>query len=444
MSVIRRISRRALLRGVGASLALPWLEAMSAASGPRAAAARRMAFIYVPNGVDIAHWTPATEGANYELTPILEPLANVRRNVLVLSGLTHDQARAHGDGGGDHARGAAAFLTGCHPRKTAGDDLKVGMSVDQVAAAEIGRATRLPSLELGCDPGIQPGACDTGYSCAYSANISWRTESTPLPKEINPRSIFERMFGAADGGDSVSREARLADRQSVLDFVLEDAARLRARLGTGDRRKLDEYLSSVREVESRVERAATAEPSEPPAIDLPDGVPSDHAEHVRLLFDLMALAFQTDTTRVATCMLGNEATNRNYPFLDIHDGHHTLSHHGGDMEKLAAVRKINRFHLAEFARFIERLAAVSEGPTCLLDQCMIVYGSGISDGDMHNHENLPILLAGGAACDIRSGRHLRHAAETPMTNLFLSMLDRVGVTATALGDSTGRINSLEG
>jgi len=425
-------------------MALPMLEAMAPAisraasvvapSGPP----RRMAFIFVPNGVNMADWTPRTVGPEFELPAILEPLNSVKEDLLVLSGLAHDKARPHGDGGGDHARGSATFLTGCQARKTHGADIRVGVSVDQAAAAVIGKATRLPSIELGCDRGQQAGDCDSGYSCAYSFNISWKTESSPMPAEVRPRLAFERLFSNGSTTEmSESRIRRERYRKSILDFVLDDANRLKANLGSNDQRKLDEYLSAVRELEARIEQ------SEKFAAALPDyakpaaGIPKDYQLQMRLMFDLQALAFQTDTTRISTFILAHDGSNRPYPFIDVKEGHHELSHHGGDKAKKEKIARINRFHITQLAYFLEKLKSIKEGHGNLLDNCMIVYGSGIGDGDRHNHDDLPVLLAGRGGGSIRTGRHIRFEKETPMTNLYLSMLERMGAPRERLGDSTG-------
>jgi hypothetical protein len=445
MSDRRRISRRTLLRGTGTAIALPWLELMTPARARAGAAAPpvRMAFLYVPNGVHMPSWTPAFEGAGFVLPEILEPLQAFRDDLLVLSGLTLDQARAHGDGGGDHARAMAAFLTGRHPRKTEGADLRAGVSVDQVAAREIGLATRFPSLELGCEGSKNVGDCDHGYSCAYQSNLSWRDERTPVAKQVNPRVVFDRLFGAPD--DDAETSARLdRHRKSVLDHAGEDARRLRSRLGAADRRRLEEYLTSVREVERRVLGNTPVAGTSAGRLPRPLGIPADFQEHFRLMADLLALAFHTDSTRVATLVLANDGSNRSYPRIEVPDGHHDLSHHGGDPAKQAKIRAINRFHVAELAYFLERLKSIPEGDRTLLDHCIVLYGSGISDGNAHRHDDLPILLAGRAGGSLATGRHVRAARETPLTNLYLSMLDRAGVSLDRFGDSTGRLASLDG
>jgi hypothetical protein len=443
----RRISRRTALRGLGTAVALPFLEAMvpgSVLAAPdRKALPRRMAFFYVPNGVHMAAWTPAAEGASFPIPYLLEPLKGFQSDLCVLSGLTADKARSHGDGPGDHARAMSAFLTGRQPRKTHGADIKVGISLDQFAAERIGKLTRFASLELGCDRGMQSGNCDSGYSCAYSANLSWKSESTAMAKEIDPRQVFERLFtNQVKGEADAARAKRERYQKSILDFVAEDANQLRAQLGANDQHKLDEYLSAVRELELRVNRTEKLVGAEAPKYAKPSGIPKEYQEHIRLLSDLLVLAFQGDLTRIATFVFANDGSNRSYKFIGVPEGHHDLSHHGGNKEKHEKIKKINRFHLEQLAYLLGKLKSIKEGEGTLLDQCMIVYGSGISDGNRHNHDELPILLAGKGGGTIGSGRHIRYPKETPLTNLYLAMLDRMGAPTDAFGDSTGRLPSL--
>ena len=450
MSHPRILSRRTFLRGMGVSLALPLLEAMQVrplfgAAGDQNRSPLRMAFFYVPNGVHMPSWTPRSLGAFFDLPAILEPLQPVKDDLLVLSGLTLNPARAHGDGGGDHARAMASFLTGRHPRKTDGADLRAGVSIDQVAAQRIGHATRFPSLEIGCEGGKTAGECDHGYSCAYQSNLSWRSETTPVAKQVNPRLVFDRLFGRPAEKTNANDPAK-GDRhnKSILDFVSEDARQLTQVLGTADRRKLDEYLTSVRELEQRIDRAR-------PAIDVgvakyprPLGIPSDYQEHLRTLGDLLVLAFQCDLTRIATFVFANDGSNRSYRAAGVSDGHHDISHHGGDAAKQAKISKINRFHTAQLTYITGKLKSIREGDGTLLDSCMIIYGSGISDGNSHSHDDLPILLAGKGNGTIKTGRHIRYTKETPLTNLFVSLLERMGAGVDAFGDSTGQLTSLEG
>ncbi len=448
------ISRRTVLRGLGAALALPFLEslrpaaALAAEAGSVSAPPLRLAFLFTPNGVHVPDWTPKTFGANYELPWILEPLRNVKDDLTILTGLCHDKGRANGDGPGDHARSASVFLTGAQPYKTPGATIRSGISADQIAAQAIGSRTRFASLELGCDRGSNKGDCDSGYSCAYSNNISWAGASTPLSPEADPRGVFNRLFAGENEGESRENLARRRrQKKSILDFVLEDARSLKGRLGGSDERKIDEYFTSIREVERRIERLGSgASISE---IAEPDQLPSEGRgarlgfdEHIRLMNDLLVLAFQGDATRIATFMYAREGSNRNYRLIGVPEGHHDLSHHQGNPEKYNKIRQIDRFHVTQFARFLEKLKSIPEGDGTLLDHCMIVYGSGLSDGNRHNHDNLPVILAGKGGGTIDSGRHVRFPDETPLCNLWLSLLDRMGVHAEALGDSTGRADDL--
>jgi hypothetical protein len=435
------LSRRTLLRGTGAVLALPLLEAMVPARRSSIEAPKRIAFLYVPNGAHMEAWTPTSEGAEFALTATLEPLAKHKSKLLVLSGLTQDKARPNGDGPGDHARAAGAFLTACQALKTDGA-IRAGISADQYLAREIGNLTRLRSLELGVEPGKLAGQCDSGYSCAYTNTIAWSGVHTPVGKEVDPRLVFDRLFDDGDAGlSSAERAARRERRASLLDYVRADAKRLSGRLGSNDRNKLDEYLSGVRELERRIEFAAKRAEDASLEFKRPEAMPDTFAEHAQLMCDLLALAFKSDTTRVATLMLANEGSNRSYASIGAPEGHHELSHHGGDAGKQAKVAAINRLHIEQLAHLLDGLDAANEGDGTVLDRSMIVYGSAISDGNRHNHEELPILVAGGGGT-LRTGRHVRVASETPCANLWLSLLDRMGVVLPALGDSTGRLTEL--
>lgn len=439
------ISRRTALKGLGVSLALPWLEAMGpstawgAGADTKNPAPNRVCFLYVPNGKNMADWTPKAEGKGFDLPAILEPLKPVRENVLVLTGLTADKARAHGDGGGDHARALGAFLTGSQPKKTDGTDIRAGISVDQVAAARLADKTRLPSLELGGEQGAMAGNCDSGYSCVYSSTMSWRSATQPLPKEVSPKVVFERLFATKPPAERAAQDAK---RKSVLDFVREDSKELGAKLGAGDKRKLDEYLSAVRDIELRIARAETLPPVKTPDYAVPATVPAKYDEHVGMMYDLIALAFQTDVTRVVTFVLANEGSNKTYPMVGVTEAHHELSHHDNKPEKKAKIRDINKFHTTQLARFLQKLAGIKEGDGTLLDHAMVAYGSGNSDGNAHNHDDLPILLAGGGCGTLKPGRHVRYPKETPLNNLWLSMLDRMDLRVTALGDGTGKLSGL--
>jgi len=426
-------------------MSLPWLEAMGPQNAwaedaaPQGVAPSRMAFLYVPNGKHMADWTPKQEGENFDLPPILEPLAGVKNKLMVLSGLTADKARPHGDGGGDHARALSAFLTGSQAYKTDGTNIRAGLSVDQAAAARIGEQTRLSSLEIGCEHGAMAGNCDSGYSCVYSSTMSWRSATQPLPKEVNPKLVFERLFASAPDAGKARRDAR---RKSILDYVREDSKGLSLRLTPNDNRKLDEYFASVRDIELRIERAEKLPPIQTPDYTVPTGIPAEYETHIRLMCDLMVLAFQTDATRVMTFVLANEGSNKPYPFIEVPDGHHDLSHHGNEVAKQDKIRRINTFHTRQLAYLLEKLNAVQEGDGTLLDHSMIAYGSGIHDGNAHNHDDLPLLLAGGGCGTLKTGRHLRFAAETPVSNLWVSMLNRMEISQEKLGDSTGTLPNL--
>jgi hypothetical protein len=446
-----RISRRTVLRGLGACVALPPLESMlptyslaGSSAAKTAASPLRMAFIYVPNGVNVPAWTPAAEGAEFEFSATLAPLKEFKDQLTVLSGLAQRRAFANGDGPGDHARAMATFLTGCQAKKTGGADIKIGISIDQVAANKIGKETRFPSLEIGCEEIKSSGACDSGYACAYSNNLSWRSESTPMTKEINPRLLFERLFGSGDPSETgESRLRRERNHKSILDFVSEDAQALKNRLGTSDQRKLDEYLEGVREIEQRIERAQPKVEVGDTKVARPLGIPQNYEQHIRLMADILVLAFRTDLTRISTFVFANDGSNREYGLIGIPEGHHDLSHHGGDKKKLEKLQKINTFHTTQLAYLLGKLSEVKEGDGTLLDNCLIVYGSGIGDGNRHNHDELPILLAGRGKGAVKAGRHLRYRRGTPLTNLYLWMLDRVNADVDSFGDSDGRLSGLE-
>jgi hypothetical protein len=448
MTQFPSMQRRTFLRGLGAAMALPFMESAlprsawaSAANAGKAPL--RMAFLFIPNGAHMPDWTPTTEGANFVLPKTLEPLAKVQQKIQVLSGLTHANGFALGDGAGDHARSAATFLTGAHPVKTDGKGIKAGISVDQVAAEKLGKTTRFASLELGIEEGRLAGGCDSGYSCAYSNNISWRSETSPTGKETNPRQLFDRLFGGGSEDDRTqSRAKRDLERKSILDLVQQDASGLRRKLAKNDAQKLDEYLAGVREIERRLDS-----PSDELYIDdrmtRPRGTPQEYAKHSRLMGDLLAVALQTDMTRVASWMFANEGSDRSYQMIDVAEGHHSLSHHQNEAEKQAKIAKINHYHMQQFAHFLERLDAVREGDGTLLDNTMIVYGSGISDGNAHNHDDLPIILAGGASAGLVGGRHLRYENGTPLMNLYLKMLHAADVQVDAVGDSTGQLDRID-
>ncbi|QDU55239.1 DUF1552 domain-containing protein [Aeoliella mucimassa] len=434
------IARRTFLRGLGTAIALPALEAMasSASIGAAAEAPKRLAFMYVPNGAHMPDWTPQDVGRNFALPKILEPLEKVRQHVSVLSGLAVDNARAKGDGPGDHARSAAAFLTGMHPVKTEGRDLRAGVSVDHIAAKYIAGDTPFPTLELGCEAGRLAGTCDSGYSCAYSNSISWQSATQPAGKEVNPQQVFDRLVGGGNSKDiAESQHRRRARQSSILDFVAEDARRLQRKVSTTDRQKLEEYLESIRGVERRIENPASR--FSETDIHRPDGIPNEYANHLRVMGDLMVLAFQADLTRVSTLMFANEGSNRRYRELEITGGHHQLSHHDHDADKMAAISKINRYHVEQFAYIIDRMANIPEGDSTLLANTGIVYGSAIRDGNRHDHHDVPVLLAGNLGGTFDTGSHQTFPDKTPLMNLMLTMLQAVGAPVESVGDSTGTI-----
>ena len=441
----KHLPRRAFLKGMGAAIALPMLDAMTPAFALPARLGKtplRLAFTYVPNGITMADWTPAGVGPAFEFSRVLKPLERFRADTLVLSGLAHRNGAALGDGPGDHARAAASYLTGVHPRKTAGADIQNGVSVDQLAAQHLASETRFSSLELGCDDSRTVGNCDSGYSCAYTNSLAWRGPATPMPPETNPRLVFERLFGDIDTSvPPETRARRLRHRRSILDLVGERSSSLAADLGPSDRRKLDEYLSSIREIERRIEKAEKDLTGITPVIDKPTGVPVMYADYVKLMFDLQIVAFQTDLTRVVTMMMGREGSVRTYPEIGVPDPHHPLTHHRGNAEWIEKVTKINTMHMELFAGFIEKLKATQDGDGTLLDHSMIVYGSGLSDGNRHTHNDLPVLLVGRGG-NFRLGSHVGFPQDTPMTNLYLTLLDRVGLEVDHIGDSTGRMEQL--
>jgi hypothetical protein len=441
-------------------MAVPFLEAMipslalGAGTEVAKAAPRRLAFIYVPNGINMQHWTPATDGTDYELTRTLDILKPFKSKMNVLTGLTCDKANPNGDGPGDHARAMAAYLTGCQPRKTEGANLKIGMSVDQACAAKAGHLTRFPSLELGIEEGRQVGRCDSGYSCAYNHNLSWKSETTPAIKECDPRAVFDRLFSNGDPKESAQQRAqREQRRKSILDFVNDDAKRLENQLGSSDKQKMDEYLTSIREIEGRLGKQESAvklpEGAErPKQISRSIGMQNDrgagqnYPELVELMLDMMALAFQTDLTRVCTLPFANEASNQQYPWADANVPHHGTSHHGGNAQKLEMLARINAYHLKLFSRLLTKLDKIQEANGTVLDNSMIVYGAGNSDGNRHNHDNLPILLLGKGGGSIRTGRHIKYPNFTPITNFWLALLDRMNTPYPKLGDSTGKLEQL--
>jgi hypothetical protein len=434
------LPRRSFLQGAGAAIALPFLDAMMPAFAPAAAtkAPVRMAFVYVPNGIIMNQWTPATDGRSFEFPRILKALEPFREDLLVLTGLAH---RTGEGSAGDHARAAATFLTGVSPKRTTSADIEVGISVDQVAAQAVGEKTRLRSLELGCEVSRTVGSCDSGYSCAYINSMSWRGPSTPNPPETNPRLVFERLFGTLTGKtDAQAGAGAEEDRKSILDTVTSRTRKLLGEVGPSDRRKIDEYFSSIRDIEGRIavsgmDHAAARD------IEKPEGVPTAFVEHARLMNDLMLTAFRADITRIATLIYSKESSTRSYPELGFSDPHHPLTHHRNNPEMIEKVTQINCHHIEQFAHFLQRVKAIPDGDGTLLDHSMVVYGSSISEGNSHVHTNLPVVLAGRGDGSLKPGRHIVYP-ETPMTNLYLSMLDKMGVHTEKLGDSTGEANYL--
>jgi hypothetical protein len=443
----RALPRRTFLRGMGAALGLPLLDAMvpalSATSQTAAKPVRRLGFIYLPNGVarnftGINYWTPTGEGTGFELSPILSPLASYKNRLLVISGLAQHQADAFDDGAnGDHTRSVASWLTGVHCKRTEGADVRNGISADQIAASHLGKDTALPSLELAIDLNFLGGQCENSYSCAYLNTLSWSSATTPLPTENNPRIVFERLFG--DGGTNEQRFAQARRNQSILDSVVADLARLQASLGAGDRAVVADYLDSVREVERRIQAIEARDGAELPTLERPAGVPDRFDQHVKLMYELQWLAFRADATRVVTFMLGRELNFRTYPEIGITEGHHGLSHHQDNPNQLAKYARLNTYQTELFAWFLDKLHATPEGDGTLLDHSMFLYGASLSNPNLHAHYDLPLAVVGGGAGQVQGGRHLVFRNETPMTNLLLSLLDKVGVHAETLGDSTGRL-----
>ena len=451
------LSRRHFLRGLGACLALPALEslrplglpaAVGEAAGPLATtptgAPLRMAFVYFPNGAIQDNWWPKEEGTDFELNRTMQPLGKVKHQLQILSGLDHVNATPGPDGAGDHARASGTFLTGVRVKKTAGADIHAGVSIDQIAANHIGHLTRFPSLELTCDAVRRAGNCDSGYSCAYQYNLAWRSPNTPVAPEPNPRLLFERLFG---GGSPDERKENIVRRQqqqrSILDFVLDDARTLQRQLTFRDKQKLEEYLASVREIETRIEKSERFGETPNPAGDSPAGIPASFEEYIQVMYDMMILAFQTDSTRVATFLLANEGSNRAFPEIGIAEGHHYLTHHRNKQDMMDKVAEIDLFYVRQFARFLEKLEQTKDvDGKSLLHNSMIVYGSGNADGNRHTHVNLPVILAGGGGGTLTPGRYVKFGGK-PTTNLFLSMVDRFGIQGVErFGDSTGRVEAI--
>ena len=442
MSIFKMaLPRRTFLRGMGVTIALPLLDAMipafSVLARTPARPVKRLGFIYTPNGATMSAWTPAGEGpALTELSPTLSALAPFRDQVIVPTGLSQRMAESMGDGNGEHSRGQTVWLSGVHPKRTEGADVESGVTVDQIAAQALGKDTPLLSIEMALEQNYLVGNCDNGYSCVYWNTISWRTPTTPLPMEVNPRVVFERMFG--DGGTPRQRLEQIREDRSILDSVKDAITDLRSRLGAGDRTRVAEYLDSMREIERRIQVAEKQSGESPIALpDRPVGAPESYDEHAKLMFDLALVAFQADITRVFTLLLGREQTNRPYPFIGVPEAHHSISHHQNDPVKLAKAAKINAYHIDLLARFAGRLRDIEDGDGTLLDHSMILQGGGLSNSDQHSHIDLPLVLVGGGAGQLKGGRHLRFPKDTPMNNLHMSLLEKVGVPVEKFGDSTG-------
>ena len=444
ISIKRALPRRTFLRGVGAAISLPLLDAMipafTAAVKTAANPARRLAFVYCPNGVSmnfsgINYWKPPTVGSGFDLSPILEPLAPFKKQMVVVGGLAHRAADASEDGAnGDHARGTSTWLTGVHPKHTEGADVYNGISADQIAAPVLGKDTPLPSLEMSIDLNYLVGNCGNGYSCVYMNTLAWRSATAALPTENNPRAIFERLFG--DGGTTAQRIGLARENRSILDSVTAEMARLQRRLGVNDRAKVDDYVDSVREIERRIQAVEAQAQTTLPDLERPVGIPERFDHHVSLMFELQRLAFQADVTRVTTFMLGRELNFRSYPEIGITEGHHGLSHHGDNPNQMARYAKVNTYQAQLFASFLESLRSTPDGDGTLLDHSLLLFGAGLSNSNLHTHYDLPLTLVGGG---FTGDRHLVYPNDTPMTNLLLTMLDKAGVPAESLGDSTGRL-----
>jgi len=443
---IRKIAlpRRTFIRGMGATLALPLLDAMVPAMSAQSKTARsapRFAAIYCGNGANMNDWTPATEGTNFPFSPTLKPLERFRDRTLVFTGLDNFPATDQGDSGGQHPRAAPAFMSCVHPKQTEGADVQAGTTIDQLIARQIGRDTKLPSLEVAVDRNDVVGACDHGYACAYMNSMSWKTPTTPLPAETNPRFVFERLFGSGDTAEA--RVARSAEDRSILDGVTQEIGQLRRMLDRRDGVKLSEYLDAIRDVEQRIARNESS--NRDMAVPArPVGVPETFKEYAELMFDLQVLAFQADVTRVSSFMMARENVNRSYSEIGLAEGHHSMSHHSNNPEKMALFSKLNTYHVETLAYFLKKLQAVPDGDGTLLDHSIVLYGSGMSDGNTHNNFNVPVVVVGGRDQQLRGNRHLTYPKGTPLANLSVSLMDKFGVDVERFGDSTGRLDLLSG
>jgi hypothetical protein len=435
----KSLPRRTFLRGLGATIALPFLDAMTPAFAAPATGPRRLAFLYVPNGIDMANWNIPQEGAFGEFPRVMKPLEAFRHDMLQLGNLTHNSGRALLDGAGDHGRCSGSYLTGIQVRKST-TDIKASVSCDQLIANKIGHETRFASLELGMDDSRQAGDCDSGYSCAYTNNLAWKSETQPLPPILDPRILFERLFGTGTALTPEARERQARYRRSILDFVVSDTQSIQRTLGPTDRRKLDEYLSSIREVERQLVRAEQDSLKIDPGMTKPYGVPPDFAEHFRLMSDMITIAFRADLTRVLTFMMTREGTSRAYREIGISDGHHPCTHHMGKPDLMAKVTQINEYHTTQLAGWLQKLKNTPDGDSNLLDNSLIVYGAGLSDGNRHLHEDLPTLLIGKGGGVVSPGRRIIYRRETPMANFHLTLMDYMGVHVDQFGDASGRLD----
>ena len=446
MIVTRKsLPRRAFLRGIGTTLALPLLDSMIPALAVAGAAKPvvRLGFVYHPVGMILNQWMPTAEGTGFEFTPTMKALEPFREYLTVFTGLAQVNGRALGDGAGDHAREGATWLTGVHPKKTEGVGIRAGISADQLAARELANSTQLASLELGLEGPSLAGGCDSGYSCAYTNTVSWRSDTTPLPVEINPRAVFERLFGDGESTDPAARLAALQEQRSILDYVSGSIDRLETKLGKSDRNKLSEYLDAIRDVERRIQKAEQQSAGMViPSMERPSSVPEEFEDHARLMMDLQAIAWQTDMTRVITFMLGRAGSNRPYRNIGISDGHHSITHHQNDPVKIANVAKIDAYLVRTFAYFLQKLKDTPDGDGNLLDHSLILYGSGLGDANVHTHHELPTAVLGGGAGQMKGGRHLKYAKDTPLNNLLVSLLHKGGVRTENFGDATGELEHL--
>jgi hypothetical protein len=438
----KHLPRRTFLKGIaGASVALPLLDAMipalTAQTRTAAAPKLRLGFVYVPHGAVLDKWTPLGDGTNFQLNQIMAPLEPFKQQLVIVSGLANKAAESQGDGGGDHARSGPSFLSGVHPKRTEGEDVRAGITADQIAAQHISQDTPLPSLELGTEDTGLVGVCDVGYSCAYMNSIAWRSPSLPLPMEINPRVVFERLFG--DGSNAAERAQRKTEDRSILDSVTREAAQLNSGLGQRDRTIVTEYLDNVREIERRIQKAEKQVASQVEVPDSPIGVPESFDEHAKLMFDLQVLAYRAEITRVSTFMLARDLSQRTFPQIGVPEPHHSVSHHGNNPIQIAKLAKINTYHASLMAYFFDKLRATPDGDGNLLDHSMIMYGSSMSNPNEHNHFPLPLLVAGGGAGQLKGGRHLKFPERTPISNLLLAVLDKSGIHMDTLGDSTGKL-----